>query len=144
MQMPHDIEGALSSFAQQMEEATQKVLRACDEFTSFGKENVDAFVQSGSVFSKGCEDLSKTLMGSSQSTVEAAIATSKAMLAVKTLRELMDIQTDFFRKTVDTLMADSTRVSELSAKITHKAMQPINDRMTLSVEKFSKHLGKAA
>src|SRR3546814_8515322 len=78
-----------------VDKASQTLFRRYDDAASFGKENVDACVLSGTVFAKGVESVGQELMSIAQSAVEANIAATKALLGAKSVRELVDLQTEF-------------------------------------------------
>src|SRR3546814_4973928 len=94
-----------------VDKASQTLFRRYDDAASFGKENVDACVLSGTVFAKGVESVGQELMSIAQSAVEANIAATKALLGAKSVRELVDLQTEFSRSRFESLLAERDRKS---------------------------------
>jgi len=70
--------------------------------------------------------------------MENVAQTAKALLAAKTLREAADLQNDWAKASFDKLVAEGTKVSELSVKVANEAFQPLNARMNVAVEKLFK------
>ncbi len=138
-------EAAQQSYAQafnatkdQMEKASSQLFNVYDEATSFSKGNVEALIASGNVFAKGVEDLSKTTMTYYQTSVEAGVNVAKSMLACKTVREVVDLQTDFARTNFDKFVSESTKISEMALKVANETAEPLQERANKAVQVFVK------
>ena len=131
-------EQAFALAQEQVEKAQQTLFKRYDEAASFGKDNVDACVQSGTLFAKGVESLSKELMTLAQSTAEANVATAQALFGARTLREVIDLQTEFSRSRFDSLVAESAKLTELGIALAHETIEPIQARLNATVEKLIK------
>lgn len=133
-----NVEQAVAYTKEQMDKVSKQVFSAYDEFAGFHKENVDAVLQSGSVFAKGIEGLTKAVIAFNQAQIEQSMAAAKAMTGVKTLRELVDLQTEFARTSFDALISEATKVSEMSVKVANEAIEPLSARVNVTIEKLSK------
>lgn len=122
------------------EQANQQLFRSYDEFATFGKQNVDALLQSGTVVAKGVEELSRAMFGFAQATLEAGAATSKAMLGVRTLGEFVALQNEYARTSLDSVLNESVKLSELTVKVANGALEPIGARVGAAIETFTKPL----
>jgi phasin family protein len=131
-------EQAIAIAQEQVEKASETLFKRYDEAASFGKDNVDACVTCSTVFAKGVESMSKELMSLAQSTVEANVATTKALFGAKSVRELIDLQTEFSRSRFDSLVAESAKLTELSMALANETIEPIQARMNATVEKLMK------
>ena len=87
---------------------------------------------------KGFETLGKTWMSFTQETMESGAQVAKALLGAKTLREAVDLQTDFAKTSFDKFVGESTKLSEMSVKVANEAFEPINARLNVAVEKLMK------
>ena len=123
---------------EQVEKASETIFKRYDEAASLGQENVDACVLSGTVFAQGVELMGKELVSFAQSAVEANVATTKALFGATTLRELIDLQTEFQRSRFDSLIAESAKLTELSMALANDAFEPIQVRLNANVEKMLK------
>lgn len=121
-----------------LEQAGQNFFKNYGEFAAFGKQNVDALVQSGTIVAKGMEELSRAMFGFAQASFEAGAATSKAMLGIRTLTELVSLQNEYARTSLDNVLNESVKLSELSVKVANEALEPISARVSATVEKFAK------
>ncbi|ASG20639.1 MULTISPECIES: phasin family protein [Nitrospirillum] len=131
-------EQAVALTKEQVEKASKKAFEAYEELTAFNKETVDALVLSSTVLAKGLESLSKSFVAYAQSSLESSVSATKALLAVKTLREAVDLQSEFAKTSFDTLVSEATKTSELSVKLANEAIEPISARVNAVVTKFGK------
>lgn len=106
-----------------------------EDIVEFNRENVDALVKSGLIVARGLQDLNKTLLTLAQEQVEETVAASKALFGVKTLRELVDIQSGLVKGSVDKLVAESNKISEVGVKLAEEAFAPISARANVVMEK---------
>jgi phasin family protein len=122
------------------EQAGQQFFDSYEEFAAFGKQNVDALVQSTTVVAKGVEELSRAMFGFVQTTFEAGAATGKAMLGVRTLNELVTLQNEYVRTSLDSVLSESVKLSELTVKVANEALEPIGARFGAVIEKLTRPL----
>ncbi|QQP91110.1 phasin family protein [Skermanella sp. TT6] len=125
---------------EQMEKAAAQIVKGYEEYATFSKANVDALIQAGTVLAKGFEELGKRALAYSQSSLESGAAAGKAAMSVKTVRDLVDLQSSYTKSTLDTALAESAKLSELSVKVANEAFQPINARLNATIEKLGKPL----
>jgi phasin family protein len=132
------IEHAVQLTKENVEKASTAFFKGYDEFSVYSKGNVEAVVKAGSIYARGLEDLSKTMVAISQSQFEASVAAAKAVLGCTSLRQMVDIQTGLARSHFDKIVADGSKLSEISLKVANEALQPIQARVNVAVEKFTK------
>jgi phasin family protein len=113
-------------------------IKGYDEFTAISKANLDALVQANKVFAKGVENISKEVLSLTQSSLESAATAAKAIFAAKTLKDMVELNAEFTRTHFDKLVANSTKLSEMSVKLATDAFAPITARVTVAVEKAVK------
>ena len=135
---PKGFEDYMGQAKEQVEKAQAQTTKAMADMAAFSKENVDAFVVASTLYAKGFENVGKAWYALTQETVEASAAVAKALLGAKTLKEAVDLQTDFAKTTFDKYVAESTKLSEMSIKVANEAIQPINARVNVAVEKLLK------
>ena len=111
-------------------------MRTPEEFVSFGQANLEAFVKSGQIWAAGMQDLSKQVAANTQAQLDSTMSTFKAMTAVKSLKEAMDLQGSLLRATVETAMSQTGAVAEAGMKLAEQASAPLAARMSLAVDSF--------
>jgi len=109
-----------------------------DEIAAFGKANIDALIQANTVFTKGVEAISKEFIALTQSQLESAAAAAKAIFAAKTLKDMVELNAEFTKANFDKLVANSTKLGELSTKVATDTFAPISARVTSVVERAAK------
>ncbi|HYG88667.1 MAG TPA: phasin family protein [Azospirillum sp.] len=139
-QAKQSFEGYAKAQQEQIEKASAQFLKSYEELNALTKGNVDAVVQSSTIVAKGAEEAGKQVAAFAQASLEKNVATGKAAFAVKSIRELIDLQNDYLKQSFDALITETTKLQELSVKVTNEALAPLNARMNLTVEKLAKPL----
>jgi len=133
-----NLEGLVKAQQEQIEKASAQVLKSYDELTVLAKQNVDAFVKSGTVVAKGAEEAGKQVAAFTQSSLEKSVSNAKAVLAVKTIQELVELQSAYTKASLDAFVSESTKLQELTVKVANEALAPLNARVNATVEVLSK------
>lgn len=116
------------------------VAKSVDDAAKLGKEQVDAIVSAGNVAAKGFETINAEVMAFTKNQIEDQISATKAMMGVKTLQELIELQNDFAKSAFEAYTAHTTKLSEVAAKTAQEAFAPINSQLQAAVEKMVKPL----
>ena len=138
--MKTSFDNVTATAREQLEKASQSAYKGYEDLTKLQKDNWDAVVAASQIWSKGAETVGKAWMSLAQETMEHAASTAKALVGVKSLREAVDLQTDFAKGNFDKIVAESTKLSETAVKVANDAMEPITARMNVTVEKLFKPL----
>jgi len=109
-----------------------------EDFAAFGKANLEAFVQANTLFAKGIESLSKEVVSLAQSSLESSTAATKAIFAAKTLKDVVELQADFAKTSFEKLVANSTKIGEMTVKLATDSAAPLGARVTAASEKALK------
>lgn len=113
---------------------TATPFKGYDELTAFNKANLDAFIQANAVLAKGFEEISREVLGLAQASFESATAATKAILAAKTLKDVVELNADFTKSQYETLVANSTKLGEMAVKLATETAAPISARVTHAVD----------
>lgn len=103
-----------------------------------GREGLDAFVKSSTIFAKGFEDIFRTSMDLAQAAAEKQTKLMKDAMSSKTLNEWTEVQNKIAKSNFDDFMAGATKISELSVKVLSEASEPINEQVAKGVSKATK------
>jgi phasin family protein len=131
-------EQAATLTREQFDRASKTLFRNYEEFSQLSKENIDAFVKSGTIVAKGFEEAGKAWIDFTRRSFETSVETAKAVMSAKDLREVVDVQSDFARTSFDSLVNEGSRLSELGVKVANEALEPIQSRINDTVEKILK------
>jgi phasin family protein len=128
--IPGDVYGEAMLFGQeQLGRAASTLFRGYDEVADFSKGNVEALMLSGNIVVRGVEDIGKAWLDLGQKSLQSGAVLAQAFAGVRTLQELVELQTDLARTTLDRLLSESARISELSAKVANEAVAPLQARV---------------
>lgn len=135
------VTGAVAGFEQTQAEVKanmEKVMKSAEDFVSFGQGNFEAFVKSGQIWAAGVQTLSKSFAATAQAQMDAAVSTMKALASVKSLKDAVELQSSLARSSVETVMAETGKLTDASMKLAEETIAPITARVTLAVEKFGR------
>lgn len=127
----------------QVEKVAQNVLQACEEAQVAAREHADAALRSATVALEGCGEINKNLTGLIQESVARAVSTGKTLAGAKSLQEAADIHADYVRESFDSWIAGTGRISEISARMTKDALDPLAERANSAFTKLAQR-AKAA
>ena len=123
---------------EQVEKISSGAFKAYGDFAALGQETLEAYVRSGTVFAKGFESLNKELMTFARDTFDSNVKTAQALFGAKTLREAIDLQSEYSRTSLDNVLSESAKLTEMSVQMANEAIQPIQTRATVAFEKIIK------
>jgi phasin family protein len=121
-----------------LKEGMEKAMKTAEEFVAFNQGNVEAIVKSGQIWASGVQDLSKHFAAAAKASMDEGMAAFKALTAVKSLKDAIELQTSFARSALEKTMAESGKLTDASIKLTEQTLAPITARVTVAVEKFAK------
>lgn len=131
---------AVAATKAQAVKASAAALENYDEFAKAGKDAFDAYMQSSTAMAKAVETLSKEILAFTQVSFENNAAAAKALMGAKTFQEVVELQTEYSRKNFDSIVAESSKLTELSVDIANQAIEPLKSQANQSVERLWKPL----
>jgi phasin family protein len=131
-------EKALAATQEHLEKATTAAFQSYDELAALGKDNIDAFVKASTVLFKGFEVLGKEVASYGQTSLEKSVSNAQALFGVKTLRELVELQSELAKQAFDAWVEQGTKFGEMSVKVANEAIEPIQEQVNTAVEKIMK------
>jgi phasin family protein len=115
-----------------MKEGVEKAMKTAEELVAFNQANIEAVMKSSQIWVTGVQDLSKHMAAAAQASA------FKALTSVKSLKDAFELQSSFARTAMEKSLAESTKLTDASFKLTEQALAPITARVTVAVEKFAK------
>lgn len=116
----------------------ENLMKNASEFSTYGRESVDAMVESGNILAKGMEALNAEVTAIAQRNFDGSVEAMKALTGVRTAKEYFEVQTDLAKSAWDNVVSDSSKINEIITAYSKDAMEPINGRMTEAMERFKK------
>jgi len=109
--------------------------RIAEELTELQKGNMEAMVASTKVAAKGLETIGQEVAEYSRKSFEDASAALKGFAEVKSATDFFRLQSDFARTQFDSLVAESSRLSETMLKLAGDVAQPLTNRASVAADR---------
>jgi phasin family protein len=123
-----------------VKENMEKAMKTAEEAVAFSQGNFEAFVKASQVFTAGLQDISKHLAAATQASVDDSVSFTKALVGVKSVKEVVDLQASYARSAIEKAVAETGKLTDASVKLAEQSFAPITARVTLAVEKFGKSI----
>ena len=107
------------------------------DYIAFSQGKVEAFVKAGQIYVQGVQDISKQVVVFAQNQINDNVASLKAIVGAKSIREAIELQTGAARSNVEKVFAEVARVNEASVKLVEQAFAPIAARVQAANQAFS-------
>lgn len=127
-------EKAVETSKQAATQSAEAAFKGYEDLAVLGRDNLDALVRSNNAVAKGIEAIGKQVMAFAQSAMEENVAQARALVSVRDIQELVDLQNDFAKKRLEATIAESARLTELSTQVANEAFEPLRKRMDATVE----------
>lgn len=113
-------------------------MKTAEDFVSFNRDNVEAFVKSGQILAAGLQEMGRQFAVQAQTQAEATLSTLRRLSTAKSVREALDLQASFARASVEQAVTQTGKTAEASLKLAEQAFAPIGSRVALAVQTFGK------
>lgn len=110
-------------------ENIDRSMAALAEASSFGKQNVEAWMASATAAQKGFEALSARTVAFQKQALENHMAVAKSLMTSKSVQEFVEKQNAYAKSSFEAYVAELSGVSEMVAGLTKETIQPINERV---------------
>ncbi len=128
------IENITAAGNEAFKEGFEKSLKSVNEINSFAKDNVDAVIASATAAGKNAETLNANAVAYAKTSMESAVAATKALTTAKSVQDMIEVQTDFVKSSMDMFLGELNKTTDLYAGAVKEVAKPINDRFAASVE----------
>ena len=122
--------------AKAFREGIDKSVAGLAEMNVEGKKNLEALVASATAAQKGAESLSAASLAFSKKSWEDNVAAAQSLASARSVQELLELQTSWAKSATETYLSEVTKMTEAFTASVKNSFQPINERVTASVEKF--------
>lgn len=128
------IEATLKTGAETVKDGFEKASLNYDQMVSFNKETAEAVLKAASIAGKGAETINAEVFAYSRQSVEDGVTATKAMLASKTVQELLQAQSDFTKSAFEAYVAEAAKVRDMALDTAKAAVAPLQARFTASAD----------
>ena len=128
------VEQAIQGGNKAMKDGIENWTKAYERFAGFGKENVEAYMQSATAFAKVFERLNGEAFEYSKQQIEDGVAAFKAVASAKSVHEAWEVQSDFAKSALDAYVAQASKINDLVMDAAKQAAEPVTARFTAFAE----------
>lgn len=111
-----------------------KTAQGVDRMVGIAKDNAEAFMAAANVAGKGFETINSEMLAFSRTRMEGGVEHVKAIFAVKSVNEAIELQADYGRRAFEAWMTQMTKVNQMVLETTKSAVEPIQARMSAVAE----------
>jgi phasin family protein len=95
-----------------------------------------AMMRSGALLAEGLEGIGRAWIGVAQATMHDGAATARAMIGAKSPQQVLELQANYARATLDRLVAESGKLPALSVGVANRAIEPIQSQLAAAVDRL--------
>ena len=96
-----------------------------EDFQKFGKQQFDAVAAAATSLTRGWQEIAAETTEFSKKAIAANTDVFEKLLGAKTLDSAIQIQTEFAKSSYEDLVAETTRLGELYARLAKEAFKPV-------------------
>ncbi len=135
-QATEQFRASMNDANQRSQAAMERSARMIEEMADLGRGNMEAFVASSKTAAKYMETLTQGAADYSRRSFEEASTAMRSFAEVKSPTDFFRLQSELARKSFDSMVAESARVSETMVKMTGDVAEPITSRYSVAAERM--------
>jgi len=116
---------------------SQFFMLSADEIAQITKANSDAITRSVQTLTNGMNQISQAMAQYGQGMMQMTVAAVQAASSARTLRDVAELHSDYTKTSMDAMVENGTRITEMALKIANDAAQPISQRANETMQQFS-------
>lgn len=115
-----------------------------EDVNAYGKEAVEAAVQSYATTTKGFQAIATEAADYSKKSFETGVAHVEKLFSVKSIESAVELQTAFAKSAFEGYVAEMTKIGEMVADMTKQAYKPVEAVAVKTKETVKASVEKAA
>ena len=116
--------------------ATEVFSKASNAAVQFGHGNLEAIAQSTQIYLTGMQDLSRQYVTAVQGLAQHALEGSKAFAGATSLKDVMTVQMNLTRASVQLALGEGAKLQHAALKLTERTCAPLAQRATAALEQI--------
>jgi phasin family protein len=134
------VEKAMEMAKQQADKASALAAKSLEDVSKASRSTYETWMQSGDTLAKGLERVNKSVLSYAQYSLDANLSAARQLMSCASVNEAMEIQATLVKSSFDSLLAESSKVSEITASMLKDAFAPLGSQFKDRVEKLWKPL----
>lgn len=116
----------------------ETVARTCEEVGRANQRGVSAIVASGNAAVAGAGTLNAEWLAFAKANVDSSLAQAKALTKAKTLKDVVELQSDFVRSAFEACFKAGSKFGEVSAQVAEATLAPMDAEWRSGVNRLIK------
>ncbi len=108
------------------------MVKGFEDFQSFGKGNVDAWMKSVGALSKSAQAIMVEVSEYSKKSFEEGTAAVEKLFGAKTLDKAIEVQSDYVKHAYESFVSEAAKLSELYADLAKESYKPFESHLARS------------
>jgi len=115
---------------------SSKNMPSQEDIAEYIKHNSNAIMHSFQTATTGINQIYQAMAQYTQSLVQMSIAAAQAAASARTLQDVVKVHNDYAKTSMDALVENGTRISEMTLKIANDTAQPLHQHVNETMQKF--------
>ncbi len=91
------------------------------------RDDMDTLMQTSARLAKGMQDVSWEVMHYTQQSLQLGLRTCNDLMTCRTVEDMLNVQRNFMRQSVDSFLAESAKLIEMSSGVTGEAISQVEE-----------------
>lgn len=118
----------------------EQVKTGATEIVSFGKQNLEALVESGKAATETAKEFHERLVAETNEVYSENVQFSKELLACRNLGDLAEVQSRVLQSNMNRFFENTARMTDTWFKLATTAAEPLGQQATQVAERLKKNL----
>jgi phasin family protein len=118
----------------QLKQGYDRAMKTAEDFAKFQQGNLEAMMKASQIFATGWQDITKHVAANAKASMEEGVSAFRALTTVKSLKEAIELQTNFAKASMEKAMSEGSKLTETSLKLAEQAYAPLTARVNAAVE----------
>ncbi len=119
----------------QIAQASSSLLTNATDTTNFSKSQVDAVVAASTNMVEGVESLNREFVDFSKAQLDQHVEVTRKVFEVNSVRELFDLQTQVARESMDGMLSQGAKMTDMAFKMVNDVLQPLQTQATNAMDR---------
>jgi phasin family protein len=128
------VEAAIKNGTESLKDGFEKLASSYEQLVAFNKETAEAVIECATKAGKGVETINSEVFTFSRASMDDGIAATKAILAAKSLQEVVERQSEYTKAALEAYVAEMSKVREMALDTAKAASEPLQARVTAFAE----------
>ena len=107
----------------------EKTTKLCETVGEFNKDTVEAYIESATIVGNGLQSVAQDSTAYARKAIEDAVAASKAMMASKSINEVIELQTSFAKNAFAGYVSQLSRINQAFVATAKDGSAPLQARV---------------